>query len=267
MLNKANIQHLIFDNNEDNTNIINFISNSKEPEKNVKGTELKNIINNASFNLTNSNNIKNGNNTTVPSNIKKNRIFKVYYRKYHGGNDKDNIKQIIITNFINFFLDFINFIISNIKEIKDIKFKLGYKYKYKLKIEDFSYLNIENLLSKMDNLNNSIINGVKIKKIKERIGNKLNILFNTRITDLFMDIYNKDIQKDTDKKINLINYGLEGLVFEIGKDIPTFQKLKEKYKYNKYKTNLMNDIVYSYFINPTPRKLKLLKLFKTNKKK
>ena len=74
-------------------------------------------------------------------------IFKVNYRNIHDGDALDNIKQIIVTNFVNFFLIFINFIINQKINEESIKFQIGYQLKNKIKLEDILLLTVEKLLT------------------------------------------------------------------------------------------------------------------------
>ena len=201
------------------------------------------------------NNIKESNNKSR----EKNNIFKVYYRNIHGGDAPDNIKQIIVTNFINFFRIFINYIIS--KKLNDdiIEFQIGYKLKYKIKIEDIRVLTIEKLLTFEPHTNHKnkkteIIknnkNIEKIKKIKKVLGTQLDTFFKTKVIKLFKDIYVKDITNELDKNIDLKIYGIDNLIFKLTNDMPTYTKLKNKFKENKTKIKIMDDIVNNKIINP-----------------
>ena len=187
-------------------------------------------------------------------------IFKVNNRntrladnKIHSGNCKDNIRQIIITHFTNFFLKFVNYIISKkVDEKIDIKYHIGYKNKYKIKFADIISFLVETFLSSFATLkikNNSKKKNYLLKEniaeIKNKMLSSLHLLFQKQVIDIFKDIYAKDIGNEYDKKIDLANYGLEGQIFILNEEIPAYGKLKEKYKNNKIKINIMNQIVLS----------------------
>ena len=111
---------------------------------------------------------------------------------------------------------------------------------------------MENLLSfeSYKNLKKGNDEKEKIKEIKNIFGSSLDKLFKTKVIELFKDIYYKEINNETDKEIDLKKYGIEGTVFKITEKIPTFQKLKDKYKDNKVKINKMDEIVESNIIKP-----------------
>ena len=83
----------------------------------------------------------------------------------------------------------------------------------------------------------------QFNKYKNIISPSLDELFKTPVIDLFLDIYAKtDFKNQNEKEIDLKAYGVEGLVFKIDDDIPTYEKLKENYKDNQKKIIIMDDI-------------------------
>ena len=91
-----------------------------------------------------------------------------------------------------------------------------------------------------------IINNKNEEHIKEikKSDSSFNILFETPAIVLFNDIYYNEKKI---KQIDLKKYGIEGLNFEINEEIPTYEKLKEKYKHNIAKVNIMDGIIQSFF--------------------
>ena len=76
----------------------------------------------------------------------------------------------------------------------------------------------------------------QFNKYKNIISPSLDGLFRTPVIDLFLDIYAKtDFKNQKEKEIDLKAYGVEGLVFKIDDDIPTYEKLKESNKDNQKK--------------------------------
>lgn len=252
---------------------LSYFSIAKEPETQKKEPFSVNIFNGNIFHNINANiywpypplNYYNYNlNILAPKNInitgERIPIFKVNNRnmrltdnKIHSGNCKDNIRQIIITHFTNFFLKFVNYIISKkVDEKIDIKYHIGYKNKYKIKFADIISFLVETFLSSFATLkikNNSKKKNYLLKEniaeIKNKMLSSLHLLFQKKVIDIFKDIYAKDIENEYDKKIDLANYGLEGQILILNEEIPAYGKLKEKYKNNKIKTNIMNQIVLS----------------------
>ena len=284
IINENNKMLNISSNANKNINRITFPLNEKEPEEKKKDEDPKIILNKKLVNNFNENNSlqtnneltlnsgqKNINNISDNSNIfeKKNKIFKVVYRNIHDGDSLDNIKQSIINHFINFFIMFINFIISEKLKEKELKFQIDCNLKTKIKFEDILGLTVEQLLTiestkniktnkNENNKNYNIIN-----KIRKTIGSSLNNLFETPVIDLFRDIYAKDYSNNIyETQIELKEYGIEGIKFKINEDIPTYEKLKEKFKNNLKKIKLMNDLVQNKLINPQKPKM-----FKIKKKK
>lgn len=196
----------------------------------------------------------------------KKNIFKVNYRTIHDGDSPDNIKQIIITNFINFFIIFVNFIISKLIKEEKIIFQIGYQIKNKIKLEDLISLTVEQLLtfqslvnqnSKNINKKEEVQNSEIIKRVREILSSKLDIFFETKVINLFKDIYAREIKNENDKNIDLKIYGIKGLIFKLEEDIPTYQKKKEQYLGNKTKIKIMDDIVKNIFIiHPNSKKFK-----------
>jgi hypothetical protein len=91
----------------------------------------------------------------------------------------------------------------------------------------------------------NILNNKNEELIQEIIKNdsSLNKLLDTPAIFLFKDIYYNEKKI---KQIDLKKYGIEGLNFEINEEIPTYEKLKEKYKNNKAKVNIMDGIIQSF---------------------
>lgn len=243
---------------EKNLNNIKISSNVNELEEDKKYIESKissnkTLVNNINVNYE-LNNINNTN--EIFNNFEqKDKIFKVNYRNIHDGDARDNIKQSIITNFINFFIIFINNIICKKLKTNNKIFHISYQLKSKIKIEDISELNVKQLLffvhknnrneksnNKKDNMENNY-NVNQFNKYKNIISPSLDELFKTPVIDLFLDIYAKtDFKNQNEKEIDLKAYGVEGLVFKIDDDIPTYEKLKENYKDNQKKIIIMDDI-------------------------
>ena len=241
-----------------NLNNIKISSNVNELEEDKKYIESKissnkTLVNNINVNYE----LNNLNNTNEIFNNfeQKDKIFKVNYRNIHDGDARDNIKQSIITNFINFFIIFINNIICKKLKTNNKIFHISYQLKSKIKIEDISELNVKQLLffvhknnrneksnNKKDNMENNY-NVNQFNKYKDIISPSLDELFKTPVIDLFLDIYAKtDFKNQNEKEIDLKAYGVEGLVFKIDDDIPTYEKLKENYKDNQKKIIIMDDI-------------------------
>ena len=243
---------------EKNLNNIKISSNVNELEEDKKYIESKissnkTLVNNINVNYE----LNNLNNTNEIFNNfeQKDKIFKVNYRNIHDGDARDNIKQSIITNFINFFIIFINNIICKKLKTNNKIFHISYQLKSKIKIEDISELNVKQLLffvhknnrneksnNKKDNMENNY-NVNQFNKYKDIISPSLDELFKTPVIDLFLDIYAKtDFKNQNEKEIDLKAYGVEGLIFKIDDDIPTYEKLKENYKDNQKKIIIMDDI-------------------------
>ena len=270
MFNKINENALKYSSGgwEKNSINFNFTLNSKEPEQkegektyNIKsfGNSDDNInskisklyhdkyLNSESDSLNNIN--QNFNNFE-----EKNLIFKANIRTTHTGNDKDNIKQIIVRHFVNFFIQFINYIV-NIKINKDIQFQISYKCKEQIKLEDITKFTVEKLLSfaSLKVLNEESLKEKTIQNYRNIINSSLNELYHKNVIDIFRDIYAKDIKNETDKDINLRKYGIDG-IFKLNENILKYDSLKEKYKNNIIKIYLIDKIVYS-MVNPPKKKL------------
>lgn len=246
-----------------------FPSNAKELEEQKKGNAPKNSF---ETNLINNINEKENNFRINIDSTEKKKIFKVNYRNYHSGDDSDNLKQMVIRDFLSFFIGFINYIIK--KKIKEeekknkrfpktelLEFKIGYQLKTKIKFEDIIKLKVEQLLSfeSFNNINNEKKDEKKIEEIKSIFGSSLDRLLETQVLDIFKEIYHRKIQNESDKDVDLKKYGIEGISFKITDEIPTYQKLKDKYISNTFKINKMDQIVDSNIIKP--------KLFKIKKQK
>ena len=210
-------------------------------------------------------------------------IRKIRKRKKHDANSKDNIVQIIIRNFIDFFLAFINLAVKRIikkekpkieklkkekyKEInfEEIQFKIGFVIKRKIKVKDILDLSVERLLNldqerKIKNVqqNDNTSNKKRLIKIRTLLGSLLDNFLKIPVISLFREIYAKKKEK-----IDLNKYGIKGIVLKLPKNMKTFKKLKEKQR-NRQKVQKMNKIIKSEFINPKKRRLR--KIFKIMKK-
>ena len=171
------------------------------------------------------------------------KLFKVIYRKTHNCQSKDNITQSIITSFINFLLKFINNIIFEKLNKKDI-FNIGHEIKSKIKLADILNLKVKEILAFQST---NIINNKNEEQIQEikKNDSSLNKLFETPVIFLFKDIYYNEKKI---KQINLMKYGIEGLNFEINDEIPTYEKLKERFKDNLPKLKIMDEVI-QRFVN------------------
>ena len=210
-------------------------------------------------------------------------IRKIRKRKKHDANSKDNIVQIIIRNFIDFFLAFINLAVKRIikkekpkieklkkekyKDInfEEIQFKIGFVIKRKIKVKDILDLSVERLLNldqerKIKNVqqNDNTSNKKRLIKIRTFLGSLLDNFLEIPVISLFREIYAKKKEK-----IDLNKYGIKGIVLKLPKNMKTFKKLKEKQR-NRLKVQKMNKIIKSEFINPKKRRLR--KIFKIMKK-
>ena len=270
MFNKINENDLKYSSGgwEKNSINFNFSLNSKEPEQNegekaynIKSfgnlddninSKMSKLYHNKYLNFENSS-LKNIN--QYSNNFEeKNLIFKVNTRTIHTGNDTDNIKQIIVRHFVNFFIQFINYIV-NIKINKDIQFQISYKCKEQIKLEDITKFTVEKLLSfaSLKVLNEESLKEKTIQNYRNIINSSLNELFQINVIDIFRDIYAKDIKSETDKDINLSKYGIDG-IFKLNENILKYDSLKDKYKNNIIKIYLIDKIVYS-MVNPPKKKL------------
>ena len=237
---------------EENKNENDFQLNAKEPEILLNEKEPQNLYNKFQSNILDEKQIlfskpinrkkKNIKNDISNANENsKKKIFKVIYRYTHDNHSKDDIRQSIIRSFINFLIKFINNIIFK-KLHKKYKFYIGHKIKSKIKFADILKLKVKEILTFQSKniINNK--NEEHIKNIKKN-DSSFNILFETPAIFLFKDIYYNEKKI---KQIDLKKYGIEGLNFEINEEIPTYEKLKEKYKNNKAKVNIMDGIIQSF---------------------
>ena len=258
-------------NNEKNKCEKNIQLISKKLEKDEKDRESKDLLQrtldnnnkiNVNLNKINCNfeqkNLENSNEKISNKIIgQKDKIFKVNYRNIHDGDAIDNIKQSIVTSFINFFISFINDIVGKKLNSKENFFHISYQLKSKIKIEDIMELTVKQLLlfesqkkakknegyNKIEN-NENIYNVNQFNKIKNSVGNSLNKLFDTPVINLFRDIYaKKDFKNKNEKIIDLKIYGIERIQFKLNDNIPTYEKLKESNKDNKKKLNIMDEII------------------------
>ena len=274
-INEDNKSKLCFNKTEINKAPLSFFPNAKETERQKIESNPINIFNGTIFNNINTFLY---NSPYLPLNYynydiiiltpKNNNIFeertpifqvnnkniRIADRKTHSGNCKDNIRQIIITNFTNFFLKFVNFIINKNKDKDkkiDIEYHIGYKIKYKIKLVDIIGFKVEQFLSsfatlKIKNNNkkkNYLLKKNNIDEIKKEIFSSFSSLFNKQVIDIFKDIYAKDIKNENDKEIDLSNFGLEGEILILNKKIPTYAQLREKFKNKEIKKNIMDQII------------------------
>ena len=267
MFNKINENDLKYSSGgwEKNSINFNFSLNSKEHEQSEgeKAYNIKSFGNsddniNSKISKSYYNKHLNFENNSLNQNFnnfeEKNLIFKANIRTTHTGNDKDNIKQIIVRHFVNFFIQFINYIV-NIKINKDIQFQISYKCKEQIKLEDITKFTVEKLLSfaSLKVLNEESLKEKTIQNYRNIINSSLNELFHKNVIDIFRDIYAKDIKNETDKDINLSKYGIDG-IFKLNENILKYDSLKDKYKNNIIKIYLIDKIVYS-MVNPPKKKL------------
>ena len=231
--------------------------NPEEPEKpkndrdpqNLNDTNRPNILDEKNILFPKKKDIKNDL-SNINENSEKKMIFKVIYRPTHDSYSEDIIRQSIITSFINFLVKFINDIIFKKLNRKDI-FYIGHKIKSKIKLANILTLTVEKILTFQ---NKNVLNNEDIdKQIKEIKNNdsSFNKLFETPAIDLFKDIYYNEKKI---KQIDLKKYGIEGLIFQIDEEIPTYEKLKEKFK-DKTKLTIMDQVV-QRFVNHKKFKIK-----------
>ncbi len=142
-------------------------------------------------------------------------------RKKHDGYFRDNLKQRLIRHFINYLIYFINLIVNKMINNKEIKFQINYKDKRFIKIEHIVEFNIEKILlfKPIKNQKNGIksnemktgkinnYNQNQLNKIKKEIGSSLDLLFKTRVIDIFKELYYQKVKIILDLK----KYGIEGV--------------------------------------------------------
>ena len=140
-------------------------------------------------------------------------------------------------------LKFINNIIFEKLNKKDI-FNIGHEIKSKIKLADILNLKVKEILAFQST---NIINNKNEEQIQEikKNDSSLNKLFETPVIFLFKDIYYNEKKI---KQINLMKYGIEGLNFEINDEIPTYEKLKERFKDNLPKIKIMDEVI-QRFVN------------------
>ena len=258
------------ENNLIENSIINiYNSNTNQINENLNISGENNLIENNIINICNSNTNQVNENLNILG--ERNLIFQVNKRIIHSGNDKDNVRIIIIRDFITLFITFVNYIIRIINGNDNFEFQICYQLKSKIKLEDIIIDTVKNLLSsfaivkdkKKGDKDNNIENkdNENIVEFIKKLPSSLDILFNKHVIDIFKDIYAKNIHNETDKVIDLNNYGLRGKVFILDEKVHIYQKLRDKYKNNKIKILLMDQIVDS-LKNP-PKK----NMFKIKKKK
>jgi len=262
-INEKLIGQNTINNIKDNKNGYEIKLNPEEPEIPINEKDPKILNNNIQSNISDDKNIlfseltnreknNNKNNINNMNENAKNKIFNVIYRHTHDSQAKDNISQSIITSFINCLLKFINYIILKKLNKKDI-FNIDHKIKSKIKLANILELKVKEILAFQSK---DIINNIIEKQIEEiqKNDSSLNKLFETPAIILFKDIYYNENQS---KLIDLKKYGIDGLNFEINEEIPTYEKLKEKFKDNLLKVNKMNEVIQKFVKN---KKFKIEKI-------
>ena len=272
-INENRIYNHLSINKEKSNNQIIFLRTEKEEIKKNGGpiNSLNEIIY-----LNNNNNFfgkvqKNKSvNQIYNSSLKKVIIFNIIKKrknkrinKKHGGNSKDNIRQSITRHFIKFFFGFVNFYIEKkledekLKLGKEIRFKIYYKDKEKIKLKDILNMTVEKLLlfEMIKNNNKNEINNNKIETSSNKeLLNIIKMIFSLDnflkkpIIDLFKDIYLKKREE-----IDLSIYGIKE---ELPKNLKLYEKLKENYKNNIEKVKIMESVIETRIINPIHFKLK-----------
>jgi hypothetical protein len=230
-----------------------ILLNEKEPQ-NLYNKFQSNIVDEKQFLFSKPTNREKKNIKNDLSNANENskkKIFKVIYRNTHDSQSKDDIRQSIITSFINFLIKFINNIIFKKLNKKDI-FNIGWEIKTKIKLADIKKLKVKEILTFQSK---NILNNKNEELIQEIIKNdsSLNKLLDTPAIFLFKDIY---YNKEKIKQIDYKKYGIEGLNFEINEEIMTYEKLKERFKDNQPKINIMDEVIQDFV---TPHKFKISK--------
>lgn len=231
------------------------------------------------------------NNIGLDSTEKKSKIFNIkkekkkkkkrFKRKRHDKYSEDNIKQSIIRHFISFLLDFINIIVNKriknkSKTNKKIEFKIDHKMKEKIKVEDLVELNVEKLLKfSFKNKKNEIMNNEtktpinnynqkQLEEIRNLIGSSLNQFFETKVINIFQEIYYGKKTKKVQKANNVMKkYGIEGMTINL-KNFNKYEKLRKKNFENTKKLKIMDNIIKNKFIDCKNKK-KNKKLFEIKK--
>jgi hypothetical protein len=243
-------------NREVNKNDNKFQKNLEEPENPLNKKELHSLNNKVQSNILNEKKIlfpdttNRGEKNKIKSNISnpnensENKIFKVIYRPTHNCHAKDNIRQSIVTSFINFLLSFINNIVFKKLNKKGI-FIIGCEIKTKIKLADIKKLKVKEILTFQSK---NIINNKNEELIQEIIkqDSSLNKILEIPAIFLFKDIY---YNKEKIKQIDLKKYEIEGLNFEINEEIQTYEKLKESFKDNQTKVKIMDEVIQN-FVSP-----------------
>jgi hypothetical protein len=205
----------------------------------------------------------------------KERIFKIIKIRRHNCFSNDNNACIIIRHFVNFFLNFINLVINEILRNENINKKIDFKINYVIKryitIDFITSKKVEDLLKfkleknhkrqiinsklinmcKKQNEKNYIIDNEKSVKANERqitklkniknIESQLNKLFETKIIDIFKELYVKN-------KIDLSLYGIDGNNLDLDKKFQTFEKIRDKYKDDEKKLQIFDNLIKDKFI-------------------
>ena len=205
----------------------------------------------------------------------KERIFKIIKIRRHNCFSNDNNVNIIIRHFVNFFLNFINLVINEILRNENINKKIDFKINYVIKryitIDFITSKKVEDLLKfkleknhkrqiinsklinmcKKQNEKNYIIDNEKSVKANERqitklkniknIESQLNKLFETKIIDIFKELYVKN-------KIDLSLYGIDGNNLDLDKKFQTFEKIRDKYKDDEKKLQIFDNLIKDKFI-------------------
>lgn len=264
--NENQIRQNTINNIEENRKGNELQLNSEEPENRLNKIDSQNLNNNIQLTFLDEKNVlfhgftkrkkkrmkKINNNLSIENEKQKNKIFKVNYRNFHSCHSKDDIIQSIINNFINFLVKFSNDVIFKKLKRKDMLNNISHIIKSKIKIKHILLLTVEQILTFkckniIDNKNEEQIREIKI------IDSSLKKLFETHAIKLFKDIY---YNTNKIKQIDLKKYEIEGIIYEINEEIPTYEKLKEKYKDNKRKVVIMDKVIKRFV---KPQKFKITK--------
>ena len=200
----------------------------------------------------------------------KKRIFKIIKKRRHNSFSKDNIANIIIKHFVNFFLNFINLAINealrknDININKEIKFKINSVIKHYISIDFITSKTVEDLIiqktkqiyiSKIRHEKKYIIdieksikkNEKQIKKLKDIEKNadfRLDQLFKTKIICIFKELYAKNKKQNIDLSL----YGIKGIKLNLDNNFQTFENIRNKYKDNKKKLEIFDYLIKHKFI-------------------
>ena len=195
--------------------------------------------------------------------------FKIIKKRRHNSFAKDNIANIIIKHFVNFFLNFINLAINealrknDININKEIKFKINSVIKHYISIDFITSKTVEDLIiqktkqiyiSKIRHEKKYIIdieksikkNEKQIKKLKdiENVDFRFDQLFKTKIICIFKELYAKNKKQNIDLSL----YGIKGIKLNLDNNFQTFENIRNKYKDNKKKLEIFDYLIKHKFI-------------------